>query len=332
MSAARQYTTTTAPVETATGRGTRLVLAEGGVASRPTVPLSVLLLGIVTVIVGGWGAAAPFAGPDFGFVADRFTAWQWSTTSALLALVPGALALVCGLWVLGAATRRSYGRRPDLWFLGLVVTLCGAWFAVGQYVWPVLYGRHFLVHSGSGPMHFMLKEFCFAVGPGVILVLCGSLFMGWAVRRELAVVAERYPRVVEPAAVPAPMAGAPAAAVPVAEQPATTATGPVETMAPPPVVERPAVQQQVVRDPATGQTVMRDPVTGQTGVVAQPVGEPVQPVGEPAQPAQPVQPVQPAQAGGPGSDEPVVVRRRTTEPGIAGTGTGTGAPPAAPPA
>lgn len=264
MAVARQYTTR-APAGAVTGARTRLVLAEGDVVSGPTVSLSVILLGIVTVLVGGWGAAAPFAGPDFGFAADRTTAWQWSSTSVLLALVPGAVALICGLWVLAAATRPSYGRRPDLWLLGLVVAACGAWFVVGQYVWRALGNRAFIVPSGAS--HFMWKELCFAVGPGVILVLCGALFMGWAVRRQLAVVAERGPGAVASRVAPtAPPVGATAA--------------PTGTMAPPPppataaqpVVERPVVERPVAAQPVVERrsTVTGPPVAGEPGAAAAP--------------------------------------------------------------
>lgn len=186
MSVARQYTTTPRSART---RPTRLVPAEATVSSGPAVPVGVLVLGIVTILVAGWGAAAPFAGPDFGFVADRYTAWTWSSTSALLALVPGAVALLCGLWVIGASARPSFRRRPDLWVLGLLVALCGAWFVVGQYVWPVIQSKIFIVPSGA--THFMWKELAFSIGPGVILVFCGAVFMGWSMRKQLAVLAER---------------------------------------------------------------------------------------------------------------------------------------------
>lgn len=250
MSVARQYTTTsgptaaTAPVATGT-RPAGWVSSEPGVPAGARFPVSVFLLGIVTVLVAGWGAAAPYAAPDFGFTADRATAWQWTTTSAVLALAPGAVAFVCGLLVLSASSRVRYGRRPDLWLLGFLVALCGAWFVVGQYAWPVLDGRIFI--GPSGRYHFLMKELCFAVGPGVLLVLCGSVFMGWAIRRHVTLAAERYPRAVPPAAVPY-REGA------VAERPVvggTTATGGTGTMAPPPaerVVGAPA--ERVVGGPA----------------------------------------------------------------------------------
>lgn len=232
MSVARQYPTSSGV--TGTG-GMRLVPAEGVGATRPAMPFSILFLGIVAVLVAAWGAAAPFAGPEFGFVADRASAWTWSVTSACLGLGPGAVAFLAALVVVGAATRRSYARRADLWVLGFITALCGAWFVVGQYVWPVIYGRIYI--APSTVTHFMWKELAFSIGPGVILVCCGAVFMGWAIRRQLALVAEHTA-----------VAGTPAVAgtgvrTGVTTMPATTAR-PTGTMAPPPpeptVVERPA--------------------------------------------------------------------------------------------
>jgi len=265
MSVANPHTTSPGPAPETTGRP-RLVPAHRVSATRPPVPVGIMLLGVVAALVAAWGAAAPFAGPDFGFVADRATAWQWSVTSACLGLGPGALACLAALVVVGAATRKSYARRADLWILGLVVALCGAWFVVGQYVWPVIYGTIYIAPSNVN--HFMWEELAFTIGPGVILVFCGAVFMGWAVRRQLAHVAERYPRTVEPAG-----AGVGTVASPRTTTPADGNTG---TMAPP--VEQRVTQGQVVERPVTQVT------QGQGQVVERPVAEPVsQPMGSPGE-------------------------------------------------
>ncbi len=165
--------------------------AQSVTATGPAAPLGVLFFGTVAVAAAAWGAAAPFAGPDFGFVADRSVAWQWSVTSACLGLGPGALALVASLWVVGAATRTSFARRAELWALGFVVTACGVWFVVGQYVWPVVFGARFI--APTAPTRFLWEEVTFAIGPGVVLACCGAVFMGWAVRRRPVVVDARFP-------------------------------------------------------------------------------------------------------------------------------------------
>jgi hypothetical protein len=255
MSVARQYTTTRGKDPSDTAMTPRIVPAKSITSTRPAVPVSMLLLGIVAVLVAAWGAAAPFAAPNFGYVADRFGAWQWSVTSACLGLGPGALAFLASLVVVGAVIRTSYARRVDLWFLGLVVTLCGAWFVVGQYVWPVVYGDRFIAPSTAN--HFMYKELTFAIGPGAILIFCGAVFMGWAIRRQLAIVADRYPRTV----VPSPGAGAPAPTV----FPRAASSGNIGTMAPPPaadgtVADNTVADETVADNTLTHQTVAENPV------------------------------------------------------------------------
>jgi hypothetical protein len=214
---ATQGTTTRGQTEAAPVA--RLVPAQSVMATGPAVPLGVLFFGAVAVVAAVWGAAAPFAGPDFGFVADRSSAWQWSVTSACLGLGPGAVALVASLWVVGVAPRTSYGRRADLWVLGLVVTVCGTWFVVGQYVWPVVYGERFIAPSSA--TQFLWEEIAFAIGPGVVLACCGAAFMGWAVRRQLVLVAAQFP----------PAAGTGEAAA--AAAPPAAGTGEAAAAAPP---------------------------------------------------------------------------------------------------
>lgn len=247
MSVARQYNTPGGPV--ATTRSARRLAPAEAAAVAPAFPFSVFILGIVAVVVAAWGAAAPYAAPNFGYYANTTSAWTWTETAALLALAPGALAVLAGLSVIFASPLRRWGRRPDLWILGLLIAASGAWFVVGQFVYPVINGAAFIMPASAST--FMYKELAFAVGPGVILVYCGAMFMGWATRRHVAVVAEPYPRVVPPAAAPAaagpmapPMAAGPMAAGPrgLHERPVTSvpqAGAPTETMAPPPPVAGP---------------------------------------------------------------------------------------------
>jgi hypothetical protein len=278
-SVARQYTTTTDPAESSAGP--RLVPAESVIATRPAIPVSVLFLGIVAMLVAAWGAVAPFAGPEFGFVADRAVAWQWSVTSACLGLGPGAVAFVAALVLVAALTRTSYARRADVWFLGFVVTLCGAWFVVGQYAWPVIYGRLYIAPSNA--THFMWKELAFAIGPGVILVFCGAVFMGWAVRRQLALVADRLPRAVAPGSA-GTVTAQPRATTPVVGNAGTMA--PPEPVAEPvavPVATEPVVAQGPVAEtpltdaPPTSAPVVTAPQVDERGVAGRPVATEVPP-------------------------------------------------------
>ncbi|MGH9110657.1 MAG: hypothetical protein ACRDY3_14580 [Acidimicrobiales bacterium] len=173
---------------------TRQVPATAAVTDRTGIfPGGLLLLGIVTVLVGAWGGIVPFVGPMFGFSADGASSWQWTLPHALLGLVPGAVAVACGLLILAGLRRTALGAgRVDAGLLGFVVSLCGAWFVIGEFAWPVLQGSGYF--AGAAPLHYLLEQLAFAIGTGVVLVASGALVMGWAVRHRPVVAGTAYPR------------------------------------------------------------------------------------------------------------------------------------------
>lgn len=173
--------------------------------TRRTGAIGLVMAGIVSVLVGAWGGIAPFIGPTFGFSADGSPAWHWNLSHALLGLAPGAAAVVAGFLLLASAGRAAVGRgRVDAGLMGLIVAASGAWFVIGEFAWPVLFGSHYFV--GAAPLHFLLEQLAFSVGTGVVLVGCGAYALGWAmghdVPRPRLVRAAEPVEPVEPAAVP----------------------------------------------------------------------------------------------------------------------------------
>lgn len=149
-----------------------------------SVPPTLLLVGVVTALVGAWGGIVPYVGPTFGFSADASSPWHWTMAQALLALVPGALAVIAGMVLLLRAGSTVVGRgRISTGLAGFVAATCGAWFIVGEFAWPVIEGRYYFV--GAAPYHFLLEQLAFAIGTGVVLVACGSYAMGWAARHQV---------------------------------------------------------------------------------------------------------------------------------------------------
>lgn len=211
MSVAARYTTSGGVVP---ATRTRPEEVTNEVVARP-LSGSVLLVGVLTVLAGAWGALAPFVAPEFGLAADRTASFTPTNANVYLAVLPGAVALLCGLVMIATARGRAGRGRPHLWFLGLVVVCCGAWFAVGQYAWTAMGNSRYLLSAGSET--YLWKELAFTVGIGAVLVLLGANAMGWSVRRQPALVEERYPRAVPPAAAPVqPVVAAPVQPVHVA--------------------------------------------------------------------------------------------------------------------
>ena len=64
--------------------------------------------------------------------------------------------------------------------------LCGAWFALGPFVWPVISssGGYFVAASRLSLLEY---ELGYSIGTGLIIVMCGAFVDGWASRLQGAV-------------------------------------------------------------------------------------------------------------------------------------------------
>jgi hypothetical protein len=110
----------------------------------------------------------------------------------MLFLLPGAAGVLLGLFVIAESRGVTVGKgRLSLATAGTLLILCGAWFAIGSYAWPVLTnsGTYF---SSATHMRFLTYELGYSVGVGLVLVMCGAFVTGWASRHSpnSAVVAE----------------------------------------------------------------------------------------------------------------------------------------------
>jgi hypothetical protein len=142
--------------------------------------------GVVAVLASAWGGIVPYVGPLFGFSGDGAGSWYWNLAHSVLALVPGAVGVLLGLFVIAESRGVTVGKGR--------LILCGAWFAVGPYAWPVLTnsGTYF---AASTHTRFLTYELGYSVGVGLVLVMCGAFVAGWASRHapQSAVVAESSP-------------------------------------------------------------------------------------------------------------------------------------------
>lgn len=140
--------------------------------------------GVVAVLVSAWGGIVPYVGPVFGFSGDGTTSWHWNLAHALLALVPGAVGLLLGAFVIAESRGVTVGKgRLSLATAGTLLIVCGAWFAIGPYAWPVLINSSAYFATST---HFRLLsyELGYSVGVGLVLVMCGAFVAGWASRHS----------------------------------------------------------------------------------------------------------------------------------------------------
>ena len=87
--------------------------------------LSTRAAGLLILILGLWGALVPFVGPYFHFTLGPTKSWTWTTGRLWLDVLPGVVAVIGGLMLLGN------GPRPAGKLGALLALAAGIWFAIG---------------------------------------------------------------------------------------------------------------------------------------------------------------------------------------------------------
>jgi hypothetical protein len=145
---------------------------------------SATLTGAVTIVVGAWGALAPYVGHALHYSADGSATWTWNLQHGLLSLLPGAMAVVGGtLLVVTAWVRR--GQASVLHAVGLTAAtvllgLSAVWFLIGSSVWPVYFTSHVLV--SASPVRTLANVAGTYLAEGFVLAAVAGLVGTWAVR------------------------------------------------------------------------------------------------------------------------------------------------------
>lgn len=135
--------------------------------------------GLLLIVLGLWGGLAPFIGPylHFGFTPDK--TWHYSSGRLYYSIIPAAAVLVGGLL---AVLSRNRGLGV---FAGLLATLGGIWFSLGQTFMTIVLKKSFTVgspilHAGATPtgVRAYLETLTLFGGLGVLVVLVGAVAMG----------------------------------------------------------------------------------------------------------------------------------------------------------
>jgi hypothetical protein len=142
------------------------------------------LAGVIALLASAWGGIVPYVGPVLGYGIDGSGSWHWSLAHTVLSLVPGVAGVLLGLFVLAESRGISLGRgRLSLATAGLLLMVCGAWFAIGPLAWPVLSNGTGYFRAGTH-LRFLADEVGSSIGVGIILVVCGAFIDGWASRHR----------------------------------------------------------------------------------------------------------------------------------------------------
>jgi hypothetical protein len=176
------------------------------------------LSGVLLIVLGAWGALIPFVGPYFNYAYTPDVAWSMTSGRIWLEIVPGAAAVLGGLFVLISSL------RPVVMLGAWLAALAGAWFAVGTILSP-LWTTGAVSAIGlpvGGKIHRITEQVGFFTGLGVVIAFLAALVIG-----RLSVIAVRDARLAERrdarhaadrAPVEEPVAESPAAESPAADE------------------------------------------------------------------------------------------------------------------
>jgi len=93
-----------------------------------------LLIGVIVLILGIWGALVPFVGPTFGYGMGGTAAWTWSESHVTLHLLPGLAAIAGAVLLLRGRSVAQY--------LGATLAMAGGiWFVIAPTLHPSGPGR-----------------------------------------------------------------------------------------------------------------------------------------------------------------------------------------------
>ncbi|KUH90722.1 hypothetical protein [Mycobacterium sp. IS-1556] len=182
--------------------------------------------GFLLILLGAWGALAPFVGPLFNFAFSPDQAWTWTTGRGWLEVLPGVVTVLGGLLLLMSRNRAT------AMLGGWLAVAGGAWFIIGRALaGPLGIGDAGVPVAATEGKEVAL-ELTYFYGLGALIVFLGAAALGR--------ISVRSVRDVE-------WADRPVTAGAVAEQPAHTGAEPA------PVVGEPAMAEQ--RTTSTDQPV-----------------------------------------------------------------------------
>jgi hypothetical protein len=142
--------------------------------------LSTRAAGLLILIGGLWGGLAPFIGPYFHFVLGPDKAWTWTSGRLWLNVIPGIVAVIAGLMLLGSGP--GAGGRLG----ALLAIAAGAWFAIGPDVsqWWHAGGAQGVAHGAKTTRIFEMLAFHTLLGVA-IATLGGYALPGLPRRRAV---------------------------------------------------------------------------------------------------------------------------------------------------
>ena len=131
-----------------------------------------LVAGVLLIVLGAWAAFVPFIGHYLHLAYTPTQAWTWTSGRWWYEVLPGAVAFIGGLMLIGAANRvvTSIGA-----WLGVVA---GAWLVIGPSLAPVFTLGSVGRPSGTTTRAVAAQHLLVFYGVGAAILFLGALAVG----------------------------------------------------------------------------------------------------------------------------------------------------------
>jgi hypothetical protein len=128
--------------------------------------------GLLLVLLGAWGALAPFIGPGFDFAYSPDNSWTWTAARGWYEVLPGVAVAVAGLLLMLSRNRITAVLSAWLAVAG------GAWFIAGPQVAPLLRLGAIGTPTASGNRLRVLESLAYFAGLGAVILFFAAAAFG----------------------------------------------------------------------------------------------------------------------------------------------------------
>ncbi len=130
--------------------------------------------GFAILILGIWGGIIPFVGPYFHYAYINYHGFSFPTYGRLwLSILPGALAVLAGLWMIGTANRATAA------LAAVLAVVAGGWFVVGPSL--SMLWNHGVIQTGpalGGTVLRTLEPLGYFYALGALIVFLAAVVLG----------------------------------------------------------------------------------------------------------------------------------------------------------
>jgi hypothetical protein len=134
-----------------------------------------VILGVLLMALGAWGAIIPFVGPYFHYAFINLQKWHYTNGRLYLEILPGAATFLAGLMLV--LTRN----RGTALFAGWLAAAAGAWYVVGPQLSRLW--NHGVIQAGhpyGGYTRQTLEQLGYFYALGAAILLLAGIAIGRA--------------------------------------------------------------------------------------------------------------------------------------------------------